>query len=148
MSAVLRFRFLLFIVPAGAAIAPNFFVLLVYRREAEAPNAICQTDHRELDIWILHEDGTTKKPWLTIVLMIIAAPWPAFIFSLRLPLPCKPHWLYARRSGVILIEFWHLFLIGFWHCSVERTSGRGFELCADSCGCSTGYSRRAYSSPF
>jgi putative transposase len=40
---------------------------LVYRREAEAPNAIWQADHSELDIWILREDGTPKKPWLTIV---------------------------------------------------------------------------------
>jgi putative transposase len=40
---------------------------LVYRREAEAPNAIWQADHSELDIWILREDATPKKPWLTIV---------------------------------------------------------------------------------
>jgi putative transposase len=40
---------------------------LVYRHEAEAPNAIWQADHSELDIWILREDGTPKKPWLTIV---------------------------------------------------------------------------------
>jgi putative transposase len=40
---------------------------LVYRREAEAPNAIWQADHSELDIWILREDGTPKKPWLTVV---------------------------------------------------------------------------------
>jgi putative transposase len=41
---------------------------LVHRREAEAPNAIWQADHSELDIWILREDGAPKKPWLTIIL--------------------------------------------------------------------------------
>jgi putative transposase len=41
---------------------------LVYRREAEAANAIWQADHSELDIWLLREDGALKKPWLTIVL--------------------------------------------------------------------------------
>jgi putative transposase len=40
---------------------------LVHRREASKPNAIWQPDHAQLDILLLKEDGTTVRPWLTIV---------------------------------------------------------------------------------
>jgi putative transposase len=30
---------------------------LVYRREVEAPNAVWQADHTELDVWVMGEDG-------------------------------------------------------------------------------------------
>jgi putative transposase len=40
---------------------------LVHRREASKPNSIWQADHVQLDI-LLREDGTTAKPWLTIVI--------------------------------------------------------------------------------
>lgn len=41
---------------------------LVHRREASGPNSIWQVDHCLLDIPILREDGSTLKPWLTIVI--------------------------------------------------------------------------------
>jgi putative transposase len=41
---------------------------LVHRREAEAPNAIWQADHSELDILVNDEKGNPRKPWLTIIL--------------------------------------------------------------------------------
>lgn len=41
---------------------------LVHRREAARPNAIWQADHAQLRIQLLREDGTTGKPWLTIVI--------------------------------------------------------------------------------
>ena len=41
---------------------------LVHRREAEAPNAIWQADHSELDVLVKDNDGKPRKPWLTIVL--------------------------------------------------------------------------------
>jgi putative transposase len=41
---------------------------LVHRREAEAPNAIWQADHSELDILVKDEKGNPRKPWLTIIL--------------------------------------------------------------------------------
>jgi putative transposase len=41
---------------------------LVHRREAAKPNAIWQADHSQLDILLLKEDGSTAKPWLTIVI--------------------------------------------------------------------------------
>ena len=40
----------------------------VHRREAERPNAIWQADHTPLDILIIREDGTTAKPWLTVII--------------------------------------------------------------------------------
>ena len=41
---------------------------LVHRREAEAPNAIWQADHSELDVLVKDGEGKPRKPWLIIVL--------------------------------------------------------------------------------
>jgi len=41
---------------------------LVHRREATKPNSIWQADHAQLDIKLLREDGSTARPWLTIVI--------------------------------------------------------------------------------
>jgi putative transposase len=41
---------------------------LLYRREAEAPNAIWQADHTLLDILLTDEKGHARKPWLTVIL--------------------------------------------------------------------------------
>jgi putative transposase len=41
---------------------------LVHRREAEAPNAIWQADHSELDVLVKDGEGKPRKPWLTIVI--------------------------------------------------------------------------------
>jgi putative transposase len=41
---------------------------LIHRTEAEAPNAIWQADHSELDILVKDEEGKARKPWLTIIL--------------------------------------------------------------------------------
>ena len=41
---------------------------LVYRREADRPNAIWQADHTPLDILLIRPDGVAVKPWLTTVI--------------------------------------------------------------------------------
>lgn len=41
---------------------------LLYRREADAPNAIWQADHTLLDMLLTDEQGQAKKPWLTVIL--------------------------------------------------------------------------------
>jgi putative transposase len=41
---------------------------LIHRREASKPNSIWQADHAQLDIKLLKEDGSTARPWLTIVI--------------------------------------------------------------------------------
>jgi putative transposase len=41
---------------------------LVHRVESEAPNAIWQADHTELDILVKDEHGNARRPWLTIIL--------------------------------------------------------------------------------
>lgn len=40
---------------------------LVYRREAEAPNAVWQADHTQLDLIILDERRRPARPWLTVI---------------------------------------------------------------------------------
>jgi len=46
---------------------------LVHRREASKPNAIWQADHAQLDILLIREDGTSARPWLTIVIAFFAS---------------------------------------------------------------------------
>lgn len=41
---------------------------LVHRREAERPNAVWQADHTLLDVIAVKGDGTTAKPWLTVIM--------------------------------------------------------------------------------
>jgi putative transposase len=41
---------------------------LLYRREADAPNAIWQADHTLLDILLTDEKAQARKPWLTVIL--------------------------------------------------------------------------------
>ena len=41
---------------------------LLYRREADAPNAIWQADHTLLDMLLTDEKGHARKPWLTVIL--------------------------------------------------------------------------------
>jgi putative transposase len=41
---------------------------LLYRREADSPNAIWQADHTQLDIRVRDEAGRLAHPWLTVVL--------------------------------------------------------------------------------
>jgi putative transposase len=41
---------------------------LVHRREASKANAIWQVDHAQLPIRLTRDDGSTARPWLTIVL--------------------------------------------------------------------------------
>ena len=41
---------------------------LVWRRQADLPNAMWQADHTELDILILDPAGKVARPWLTVVL--------------------------------------------------------------------------------
>jgi putative transposase len=52
---------------AGSKVYSDTFDLL-YRREADAPNAIWQADHTLLDILLIDEKGHTRKPWLTVIL--------------------------------------------------------------------------------
>ena len=40
---------------------------LLYRREANTPNEIWQADHTCLDIWLVTEDDSTARPWLTVI---------------------------------------------------------------------------------
>ncbi|MGP4102434.1 helix-turn-helix domain-containing protein [Nonomuraea sp. KM90] len=41
---------------------------LIGRREVDAPNASWQADHTELDFYVLTEDGTPARPWLTLLI--------------------------------------------------------------------------------
>jgi putative transposase len=58
---------LLTLVHEGNKVYSETFELL-YRREAEAPNAIWQADHTLLDIVLKDDKGQAKKPWLTVII--------------------------------------------------------------------------------
>jgi putative transposase len=58
---------------------------LVHRREADAPNAIWQADHSELDILVKDTDGTARRPWLTIILDDYSRAVAAYLLSFSDP---------------------------------------------------------------
>ena len=58
---------------------------LVHRREADAPNAIWQADHTELDILVKDTDGTARRPWLTIIIDDYSRAVAAYFLSFAAP---------------------------------------------------------------
>jgi putative transposase len=58
---------------------------LVHRRESDAPNAIWQADHCELDILVKDEEGKPCRPWLTIILDDYSRVVAGFQLSLSAP---------------------------------------------------------------
>jgi putative transposase len=58
---------LLTLAHAGSKVYRETFDLL-YRREADAPNAIWQADHTLLDVLLTDDTGRPRKPWLTVIL--------------------------------------------------------------------------------
>ena len=58
---------------------------LVHRREADAPNAIWQADHTELDILVKDAGGTARRPWLTIIIDDYSRAVAAYLLSLSEP---------------------------------------------------------------
>lgn len=58
---------------------------LIGRREVEAPNASWQADHTELDFYILTEDGTPARPWLTLIIDEYSRAIAAHRLSLEAP---------------------------------------------------------------
>jgi len=57
---------------------------LVYRAEAESPNAIWQADHTVLDV-LVKDAGEIRKPWLTIVLDDYSRAVAGYSLSLSAP---------------------------------------------------------------
>ena len=58
---------------------------LVYRREAEGPNAIWQADHTELDLWVLTSALKPARPWLTVILDDYSRVVAGYTVSLEAP---------------------------------------------------------------
>lgn len=58
---------------------------LLYRREAEAPNAIWQADHTLLDIVLKDDKGVAKKPWLTIIIDDYSRAIAGYMLSFEAP---------------------------------------------------------------
>ncbi len=50
----------------GSKVYQNMYDL-VYRREASRPNEIWQADHCLLDLWVLNDDGSPARPWLSVI---------------------------------------------------------------------------------
>ncbi|WP_433381373.1 DDE-type integrase/transposase/recombinase [Streptosporangium sp. CA-115845] len=58
---------------------------LIGRREVDAPNASWQADQTELDFYILTEDGTPARPWLTLIIDEYSRAIAAHRLSLEAP---------------------------------------------------------------
>ena len=58
---------------------------LVLRREADAPNALWQADHTELDLLALRDDERPDRPWLTVISDDHSRALAGFAFSFEAP---------------------------------------------------------------
>jgi len=58
---------------------------LLYRHEADGPNATWQADHTPLDLWVLDEHGQPARPWLTVVLDDYSRAVAGYSLSLHAP---------------------------------------------------------------
>jgi putative transposase len=58
---------------------------LLYRREAEAPNAIWQADHTLLDLVLKDDQGVATKPWLTIIIDDYSRAIAGYMLSFEAP---------------------------------------------------------------
>lgn len=58
---------------------------LLYRREAEAPNAIWQADHTLLDLLLTDDKGRPSKPWLTVILDDYSRAVAGFMVAFEAP---------------------------------------------------------------
>jgi len=92
---------------------------LLYRREADAPNAIWQADHTLVDILLTDERGQAKKPWLTVILddysravagYMVAFEAPSALhtaLALRQAIWRKPEptWQVCGIPGILYMEY-------------------------------------------
>jgi len=86
---------------------------LVHRREASKPNAIWQVDHAQLDIWLLREDGSVAKPWLTIVIDDYSRAVAGYYLGFDPPSSLRT--TLALHQGVVLLIIWHILVQIIWH---------------------------------
>jgi putative transposase len=66
---------------------------LLYRREADAPNAIWQADHTLLDMLLTDEQGQAKKPWLTVILDDYSRAVAGYMVAFEAPSALHTQWL-------------------------------------------------------
>jgi len=71
---------------------------LLYRQEADGPNATWQADHTPLDLWVRDERDRPAKPWLTVIL----DDYSRAVAGERLSLatPTTLHTALALRDGI------------------------------------------------
>ena len=67
---------------------------LIYRREADGPNAIWQADHTQLDLWVRDERARPVRPWMTVILDDYSRAVASFRVSLAGPS--------ARHTALVL----------------------------------------------
>jgi putative transposase len=93
---------------------------LVHRVESDAPNAIWQADHTELDILVKDERGKARRPWLTIILDDYSRAVAGYMLSFARPSAIQtalalrqaiwrkpqPGWHYLRHSTRPLHRPW------------------------------------------
>jgi putative transposase len=87
---------------------------LLYRREAGRPNEIWQADHTLLDIWVLGEDGTPVRPWLTVILDDYSRAVAGYRLSVQAPT--------AIQTALVLRDaIWRKGEPGWHVCGIPET---------------------------
>jgi putative transposase len=58
---------------------------LLYRHEADKPNALWQADHTLLDLWVRQDGGPPVRPWLTVIMDDYSRAIAGFGLSVQAP---------------------------------------------------------------
>ncbi len=91
---------------------------LLYRHQADGPNATWQADHTPLDVWVLDERGQPARPWLTVILDDYSRAVAGYSLSLHAPAALQtalalrqaiwhkadPHWRVCGIPGVFYTD--------------------------------------------
>jgi putative transposase len=102
----------------GAKVYSETYELL-YRREADAPNAIWQADHTLLDILVLDEKGDPARPWLSVIVDDYSRALAGYFLSFSAPTALQtalalhqaiwrkrePGWTVCGIPGVLYTEY-------------------------------------------
>ena len=71
---------------------------LIFRRECSVPNEIWQSDHTQLDIFVVTPQGKECRPWLTIIMDDFSRAIAGLLISLESP--CAMHTAVALRQAI------------------------------------------------
>src|SRR2546421_8025360 len=81
---------------------------LLYRRDADQPNALWQADHTLLDLWVRVDGGQLARPWLTVIIDDYSRAIAGFGLSMQAPSAIHTALILRQAIWRKAVPQWHL----------------------------------------